>query len=156
MIFNIISAIQIRHILFVGLCVIGLGSPTHHCTTKPPKTLFGEYVGIGCPAESKAGACLPTKPTDRVRLSRGKDEQATVSVKIAFDRGHSCELEGSATWSDGRFTIRADGLDPKKPCQLVLRISGSVLTLEDPEGLCREVYCGTRGMFDGARFKKKP
>jgi hypothetical protein len=155
MIFDLIYGVQIRHVLSLGICVIGLGIWPHLCLAKPPTTVFGEYTGIGCPTKGKTGSCLTTKATDRVRILRGKGADATVNIKIVFAQGHTCTLEGRAEWSDGRFTLRADGLDPNKPCQLVLRIRGSVLTLEDSEGLCREVYCGMRGAFNGARFKKK-
>jgi hypothetical protein len=156
MIFDFPCAVRTRYVLSLGICMIALGIWPHICAAKPPSTVFGEYIGIGCPTKDKADTCLPTKSTDRVRILRGQGADATVNVKIVFDKGHICTLEGRATWTDGRFTLRADGLDPNKPCQLVLRVSGSVLTLEDPGGLCRAVYCGTRGALDGARFKKKP
>lgn len=156
MIFNLTYAVHTRHLLSLGICVIGLGIWPHPCEAKPPSSVFGKYAGIGCPAKGKADPCLPTKATDSIRILAAKDADAMVSIRIVFDRGHLCILEGRADWSDGRFTLRAEGLDPNKPCQLVLRISGSVLTLEDQGGLCREVYCGMRGAFDGARFRKKP
>ncbi|HVG20552.1 MAG TPA: hypothetical protein VNI02_15995 [Blastocatellia bacterium] len=155
MIFDLIRAAQTRHIISLVACVVWLGIEPQPCAAKSRPALFGEYIGMGCPAKGKTAPCIPTKATDRVRISRGKDANATVNIKIVFAEGHTCTLEGRASWSDGRFTLRADGLDPNKPCQLVLRIRGSVLTLEDPGGLCREVYCGARGAFDGARFKKR-
>ncbi|GAB3894259.1 hypothetical protein GCM10028825_36300 [Spirosoma agri] len=74
---------------------------------------------------------------------------------MSYDKGQICELEGEATWTDGQLVLATDGLDATKPCQLMLRIKGSVLTLTDSEGRCKEVYCGTRGTFNGARFRKK-
>lgn len=147
--------VQSRHALSLGICAIVLGISPHLCAAKPPPNVFGDYAGIGCPAGGKPDGCLPTKSTDHVLILRGKDgKDAKVSIKIVFAKGHMCTLEGSADWSDGSFTLHADGLDPNKPCQLVLHISRSVLTLEDSGGLCRDVYCGTRGALDGARFKK--
>jgi hypothetical protein len=123
---------------------------------QPPSGVFGSYAGLGCPTTGDTEEnCIPMTATDQVRISRGKDSDATVKIRMVFDKGHTCALESKATWSDGGFAVRTQGLDPNKPCQLELRITGSILTLHDPEGLCREVYCGTRGAFDGARFKKK-
>jgi hypothetical protein len=147
--------VQSRHGVSLGICALVLGISPHLCAAKPPPSVFGDYAGIGCPANGTPDGCLPTTATDRVRILRGKGgRDATVIIKIVFAEGHTCTLEGSADWSDGAFTLRADGLDPNKPCQLVLHISRSVLTLEDSGGLCRDVYCGTRGALDGARFKK--
>lgn len=154
--FNFARAVQKRCVLALGIGIVWFGLWPNLSVAEPPATAFGDYIGSGCPSKAKADACVPTKATDRVSIQRDKEADAKVNVKIAFDKGHICALEGGAGWSDDHFTLRADGLDPEKPCQLVLRVNGSALTLEDVGGLCREVYCGTRGILDGARFKKRP
>ncbi|KAB2927578.1 MAG: hypothetical protein F9K25_13990 [Candidatus Contendobacter sp.] len=153
---DLARAVRRRSLFALGIGVIWLGIYTHPCAAEPPATAFGKYLGSGCPPKVKANACLPTKATDRVSILRDKETDAKASVRIVFDKGHICALEGGAVWSDDHFTLRADGLDPSQPCQLALRINGSALTLEDVGGFCRQVYCGTRGTFDGARFKKRP
>ena len=143
-------------LLSLGTCALSLGIAPLSTMAEPPSSVFGQYFGAGCPTARGAGDCLPTTAADHVRIAPDKSTGATVSVKMIFDKGHVCALEGGATWTDGRFILQADGLDPEKPCRLGLRITDSTLALEDPGALCREVYCGTRGAFDGARFKKRP
>ena len=121
---------------------------------EPPTSIFGIYSGAGCHELTKTDACLPTTLRDRVILRQNKQNDAMVSIKIIFDGGHSCSISGEATWSDGIFKLRAEGLEPDKPCMLQLRVSKNRLDLLDEGGFCREVYCGTRGAFDGARFSR--
>ncbi len=148
--------VQTRSWSVLGIGMIWLWIGPYPCAAEPPTAVFGNYSGSGCPPKTRMEACLPTKATDRVGILRDRETDAKVHVKMVFDKGHVCALTGGAIWSGDRFTLRADGLDPDKPCQLTLRIQGSALTLEDAGGLCREVYCGTRGAFEGARFKKRP
>jgi hypothetical protein len=122
---------------------------------KPPATIFGEYVGFTDKSKS-SGQYLPTKKTDKIQISRSSTADAKVTISMTFDKGQSCELEGDAVWTNGQLTVKADGLDEAKPCQLVLRINGAIVTLQDSGMYCREVYCGARGTFDKARFQKKP
>ena len=139
-----------------GICAISIGIVPDVSIAAPPSAAFGEYIGAGCPRKGAVDSCLPTTRTDHLRISSDTDARATVNVKIVFDKGQSCGLKGKATWTNGYFRVQADGMDPDKPCQLGLHIDGPVLTLEDPGAMCREVYCGTRGAFEGARFKKRP
>jgi hypothetical protein len=120
----------------------------------PPSTVIGEYRGHGCATKVQTD-CVPTQASDRVQIQKGQGAEALVKVKISFDRGHTCRIEGRATWSDDHFTLHADGLEPSQPCILELRVNGSELTIQDEEARCRQLYCGTRGTFDGTHFKKK-
>ena len=148
--------ILMRFVINSLICIVVFGIGTLLGQAKPPSKVFGNYVGIGCPGKAGTAGCIPTSAKDRVQILRGRAGRgASVKIRVVFAGGHVCSLEGKADWTGGGFVIRADGLDPLKPCRLVLRIRGSVLTLADAGGLCREVYCGTRGAFDGARFKKK-
>lgn len=156
MIFSFARATHVWVMRSLRVFAIPLTILPNLAVAEPPLSAFGEYIGAGCPSVGKAGTCIATTPDDRVRIFRDKNANAMVSVRIIFDRGHICTLEGAATWMDGHYTLRSDGLDQNKPCQLELLINGAVLTLDDPDALCREVYCGTRGAFDGARFMKLP
>lgn len=149
-------AVQRCRVLTLAMGVIGFGLWSHSSMAETPATAFGEYVGSGCPSKAKATTCLPTKASDHVSILHGQETEAKINIKIVFDKGHICALEGGAMWSEGSFKVHADGLDPEKPCQLLLQIKDSELTLEDVGGLCREIYCGARGTFEGARFKKRP
>jgi hypothetical protein len=148
--------IMTRFFITPVIFALGIGIGTLFGQAKPPAKVFGNYVGIGCSGKAGTKDCLPTSARDRVQILRGRGNQSSVKIRIVFAGGHVCSLEGRAVRTGNSFTVRADGLDPQKPCRLALRIRGSVLTLEDAGGLCREVYCGTRGAFHGARFKKKP
>jgi len=154
--FKNVRAAQKCRVLILAMGMIGLGLWSHFSMAEAPATVFGEYVGSSCPPKTEATTCVLTKASDHVSILHDQETEAKINVKIVFDKGHICALEGRAVWSEGSFMLHADGLDPTKPCQLLLQIKGSELTLEDAGGLCREVYCGARGTFEGARFKKRP
>lgn len=155
--FAVPGAVSVGCLIPIGILVMCFGIHLDvSAASEPPSSVFGEYHGAGCPSKGQPGSCLPTGASDRIRILPGEGADALVNVKIVFEKGHSCTLEGEATWVEDHFTLRADGLDPAKPCQLELRLSDSELKLNDAGARCREVYCGTRGAFDGARFKKEP
>lgn len=116
-----------------------------------PDSTYGRYLGAGC--SGVAESCIPTTRKDTLVISKAQGS-ARVALKVFFDRGHRCELEGEAQWVGSRLVVRAEGLDPEKPCELGLVFGKGVVELRDLEGRCRDVYCGTRGALDGARFKK--
>ena len=144
--------LTLSHQALFGLCLMLLVAPTSNPPDRPPATIFGEYIGVGTSATGK----LVTRKNDRVRIVRQPDGNTSVTVSLTFDRGQTCDLEGSAAWAKGQLVLTADGLDETKPCQLVLRFKGAMLTLQDTETRCGDVYCGTGGRLDGARFRKKP
>jgi hypothetical protein len=154
MTFNQGQSFQKRRVVAWAIYLMFFGILAYDCAAqRPPATVFGEYRGAGCPAGNKTD-CLSTKRTDRVRILRGRGGQSSIRINLVFEQGHTCSLEGQAVWSNNRFVINAEGIDPQKPCRLTVRIKGSILTLEDARGNCREVYCGVRGAFQGARFRK--
>ncbi|MBO0932450.1 hypothetical protein [Fibrella aquatilis] len=124
-------------------------------SARPPDALFGDYSRrLTTSVKGRHTHQNKVGQPDRVRILRSQDGDANVVVSLTFDQGQVCELEGRAVWAKGQLTLTADGLDETKPCQLVLRLNGSVLTLQDTELRCQGAYCGTRGAFDGARFQK--
>lgn len=123
----------------------------------PPETL-GVYTGGGCPKlPNQNVACVAAEASDRVVISRKNHGKLYFTAKIVFGHGHTCTIKGPAAWSDSEhgYTVTAEGLDPQKPCRLIARLDGNLLALEDSGGFCREVYCGSRGAFDGLAFRKK-
>ena len=139
-----------KSVLF-GLCLMLFAARTSYRPDRPPAGVFGEYVGAG---KSTSGKPV-TRKSDQVRIVRNAAGNISIAISLTFGGGQICELEGNAVWTNGQFVMIADGLDESKPCRLILRISGSMLTLQDTEGRCRDVYCGTSGQFDGAQFRKK-
>ena len=122
---------------------------------RPPDPVFGDYSRrLMTSATGRSSRQRVGNQSDRISILRSQDSDAKVVVSLTFDQGQVCELEGNAVWANGRLTLTADGLDETKPCQLVLRLNGPVLTLQDTEARCQGAYCGTRGAFDGARFQK--
>jgi hypothetical protein len=130
-----------------------LACPLPAIAAEAPAVVFGQYSGTTCPKNDPA--CLPTKPSDLVHIARGPDGRAKVSVHIVFGQGNTCHLDGNAEWRGSEFVLRADGLEVSEPCELVARVQGSVLMLEDQGSRCQPVYCGVRGVLTGARFVKR-
>jgi len=130
-----------------------LACPLAAVAAEAPAAVFGQYAGAKCPKNNTT--CVPANPSDQVHVARGTDGKAKVSVRIAFGQGHTCRMDGNAEWTGDKFTLRADGLDPNAPCELALKIQGSMLTLEDPDSRCQPVYCGARGVFNGTRFVRR-
>ena len=118
-----------------------------------PSTIFGRYTGMKCPKDD--ATCISTTASDLVQVTRLGGGGIKVSARIIFGQGHTCQMEGNAEWSDGKLTLRADGLIPNEPCELQARIQGPILTLDDPGGRCQVVYCGARGAFRGAHFTRR-
>ena len=105
----------------------------------PPDSVYGVY----------------TKHTgDSVRVGKLADGKVSVSCRLIFGAGQTCELEGQADWKDNLLTLRADGLEDSKPCALELRFAGGKVTLKDTGNNCRPVYCGSRGTFEGVVLAK--
>jgi hypothetical protein len=117
-----------------------------------PAALIGDYVGAGCPA-GRAGDCLKTTAQDRLGIRRSGDA-FEAEVRLVF-QGQTCYVKAPASWDATQFVVRADGLEVDKPCELRVAPLGAELALTDVDNRCRQVYCGSRGSFSGARFKKR-
>ena len=128
---------------------------TTEAVETPPENLFGDYSGAGCSHSDSSEHCLNTSPSDHIRLRHGADQQVEAEVHLVF-HSQTCHLKAPAVWVNHGFTIRAEGLDADKPCELRINVHENELALNDLNNRCREVYCGTRGSFTGARFKKRP
>ena len=102
-----------------------------------PSAIVGNYVGKACPKGKLT--CVPTGKSDRVQISRGKDGRPHVKLRIVFDRGQSCSLEGDAEWNAPKLALALPGVDADKPCHLTLTVRGSDLELADQNLYCREV-----------------
>jgi hypothetical protein len=133
-------------------CILSIGALD--AMARSPDRPSGIYVGAGCFGALSTN-CLDTGKNDVVKISHVKENRATVSIRLVFDRGFTCHLDGEAKYNNSQYILVADGLDPRKPCRLILHLTGSQIELEDPEDLCREVYCGAGASLDGARFKKR-
>jgi hypothetical protein len=118
-----------------------------------PSEVIGEYSGLPCPKGDVS--CVPTHPSDRLRIFHAPNDTVRVSVNIAFERGQRCQIETELTYSDHLLQARAEGLEENAMCELKFRQQGSALIVEDVGLRCREVYCGTGGTFSGARFKRR-
>ena len=142
----------------MGRCILavlaGLGAviAAGAAQAQVPPELFGQYGGIVCGPAIKG--CIPTTASDSVTIQPAANGRATVSVRIIFAGGQTCDVDGEGRWQGGKLTLVAEGLEANRPCRLGMRVASGVLSLDDPDRSCREVYCGTRGAFDGARFKK--
>jgi hypothetical protein len=119
-------------------------------------------LAVAVPLCVLAGSAIPdtvwglyTKaPGDSVRISKLKNGKAKVESRLVFGAGQSCLIEGEAEWKENVLTLQAEGVDDSKPCRLEMRFSGEKITLADPQGRCRPVYCGPRGTFEGAVLTK--
>lgn len=138
-----------------ALCVMLLLTSFSSWADEPPAGIFGDYSGLGTAVKGKSGTSVYTRKSDRVSVSRSLNGQIRVVIRLTIDKGQVCELDGNAIWKNKQLVLTADGLDETKPCALSLLITGTRLTLRDKGGYCRDVYCGTRGTFDGASFRKK-
>ena len=119
----------------------------------PAAEAIGDYAGLACPKGDLT--CVPTRASDRLRIFRAPDGTVRIDLRIAFDRGQRCQLETDLTVTDGVLRAGADGLQTDAMCELILRPRNGVITIEDPDQRCREVYCGARGTFSGTRFKRR-
>jgi len=135
--------------VLVGLLVLS----GHSVTAEPAAEAIGDYAGLACPKSDLT--CVPTRASDRLRIFRTPDGTLRIDLRIAFDRGQRCQLETGLTVTDGVLRARADGLQAEAPCELILRPRNGVMTIEDSDQRCREVYCGVRGTFSGTRFKRR-
>jgi hypothetical protein len=89
-----------------------------------------------------------------MKLSRKPDGKIGVTMKLVYAAGHTCHMEGDGEWHDNKIVLQADGLEENKPCRLEIKFQNGKATLDDVEGRCRPVYCGTRGTFEGVGFTK--
>ncbi len=135
----------------LALFLVGVGNTALAAEGQPDN--FGVYVGAGCPKGDLV--CVPTTKSDVVRIDRTTDGRAKVSLRISYDRGHTCNFEGAGTWEGGSLKLVAEGLEPTQPCELKLIITGTALEIEDAEQRCRAVYCGSRGTLEGTRFRRE-
>jgi hypothetical protein len=140
-------------IFVLALQALAASATGQESSTPAPAKAFGSYVGAGC-AKPAAADCLLTDGRDRLVISHDKDGSVVAGIKLVFDRGISCRLKVRASWVEDHFLMRAEGIDPAKPCELELLVNGPHVQLQDQGGRCREVYCGAGGAFDGARFRK--
>ena len=120
-------------------------------TFRPPENIFGEYVGTGCSEDN-----LSCYSANHVSIASGTGGQAEASIYLTFSEGYVCSLTGKISSNHGQLMLNAEGIDAADPCELDFAVSSSGLTLSDPGGRCRTVYCGAGGTFDGARFRKLP
>lgn len=110
-------------------------------TDRPPKSIFGTY------GQTTAGH-------DSIRVSENANNKITVTLKLYYSNGHTCQLNKEGEWSEDHVAIVADGLDTNRPCRLSLFFKKGRVLLKD-EGLqCTPVYCGTRGKLDDISLPK--
>lgn len=133
----------------IVMAAAGAPGPIHAQMDRPGPA--GDYRGAKCPTQGPG--CTSGGPADRVRIGPVRDGKARVDVSLQFDAGHTCELSGEATAQSKRLILDADGLDADQPCQLTIDFDTSDIRLADDAGACRNVYCGTRGQFDGVHLK---
>jgi hypothetical protein len=138
--------------LLLGALVAAL-LPGYAMAADIPARVMGEYVGTACRGGDES--CVPTGTGDRVRITRQDNGKARVELHISFDRGQSCSLDGAAAWTGQRLELVLPGLDANRPCDLVLNIHGSELSLSDKGFVCRMLYCGSRGTLEGTHFIRR-
>jgi hypothetical protein len=73
---------------------------------------------------------------------------AYVRVRLNFFNGHLCAIYGVAHPEAGALVYRP----PPEPgragrCALGIRVDRRQLSFDDPDGACRESWCGVRGGF---------
>ena len=111
----------------------------------------GVYAGAGCP--KNADSCTPTTTRDRLEIVR-KDDRLVVSLRVFFDQGHRCELQGLGVAEGDKLLVSAQVPDSLLGCTLQMDLRGDRIDVHDPQMQCLELFCGTRGVLDGLRFKK--
>jgi hypothetical protein len=129
-----------------------------------PKNIQGTYVmkqasrdySVDCSASYKPDCGIFIDTSD-VRIERLPDGAIRASVNAKGDNGHSCYMEGGATWDRGRLTMRQAVESPYGgACVLELVFTGAnALDVQDvSEGLVCNALCGVRAGFSGGPYRR--
>ncbi|MEM1057099.1 MAG: hypothetical protein AAGI52_16375 [Bacteroidota bacterium] len=135
----------------VPLVLIGCASPE---PTAPEVPLTGSYSDDVAIQVFNGEDWEPSNVTNRLAvIERG--DSLDVSLALLFTNAHICEWHGSMTQEDGHWTSR-ETLDfgDERDCVLRLDVRADSLLLRDEGGVCRQAYCGARGVLDGIGFAR--
>lgn len=116
-----------------------------------PSAIFGRYSKTedACWYENAEIKC-EGKDVSFIEVSVDRDERVHVTGELAFFNGHSCSIDGDATWKDGALHVPHED-----DCDLILHFQDNVVSTEDPEGKCKWALCGMRGGFQGIALVKE-
>ena len=97
----------------------------------------------------------PVKTRDCLSIRSGGKGEIEFALQLVRANAHQCSLEGRAVAVAGGYGFLPD---PKvhdeiaQKCRLQLKIKRHTIELQDPEGHCRQVFCGARAGIDGTEF----
>lgn len=95
--------------------------------------------------------------TDTLEITQLPNAAIHYSLELQFYNGHSCSLEGTATYRRaGSFVDQRQTDQPMFPlCVFEILPEEDGVKFADPTGACKMMSCGERGGYDGARFSFK-
>ena len=97
----------------------------------------------------------PVKTGDCLSIRPGGKGEIEFALQLVRANAHQCSLEGRAVPVEGgyRFLPEPQAHDEaEQKCRLLLKIKRHTIELQDPEGHCRQVFCGARAGIDGTEF----
>jgi hypothetical protein len=94
---------------------------------------------------------------DILEIVKVSPTSAYIRTHLEFFNGHECNIYGVAKAEGDALVYRGETNAQGKQCMLGVKVSGGKIVLEDKDGVCANVSCGARGMYNGKAFglKKK-
>ncbi len=79
-------------------------------------------------------------------------ERFTVNMETRWANGHSCGFVGKGSLKNGKAKI--DVNSDSNECTPEITKTGKIVSIIDPTGRCRSMWCGIRGVFEGDFVKE--
>jgi uncharacterized protein len=93
--------------------------------------------------------------TNTLDIEKASDDSIHYSVDLYFYNGHTCSMQGEASYTrSGNFVAKVQH-DEGKMCYFELIPTAVGIKLGDPTEKCRETTCGNRGTYNNAFFSFK-
>ena len=90
--------------------------------------------------------------TDTLDIEKASDDSILYSVELNFYNGHTCSMEGEASYTHRGIFVAEIQRDEDKMCYFELIPTATGVKLGDPTWKCRDSTCGNRGSYDKAFF----
>lgn len=123
------------------------------------KNIFGNYAiqRDNFIVNPEKGTKDPVKTEDCLTIKPSKENTLHFSFNLVGANGHTCSMEGEAVFTGSAYQSVPDADDPDVPqdCRLQIHIRRNTIALSDPDGACREYFCGVRAGIDGVEFGRR-
>lgn len=93
--------------------------------------------------------------TDCLSVKWGRQSGIDFSFELIGANGHSCSMSGHAERQGRIWRYQPDPAatdEAERSCRFELTPRRHTLLLSDPNGTCRQYYCGARAGIDGTEF----